>query len=886
VSALVEAFDEGTLELVAALIACEATLDLQYHCGVPSLFVKEGPLAGQHLSFDSILVLGRGNADVVIDDVEISRRHALIRAGEDFFEVVDLDSLNGTWVNGRRIHEAARVDPGDVIRLGKTVLEVEAEAELLRLQPPVAGPTIEPGLDSPRTAPLAPLPAVVSIEEGRCTECGTAVPSQARFCSYCGAALRPDDEGVLTAAPVPEPAIRDGAVPSSPADDELRPVTALFADVVGSTALGERLAPDEVKALIGECVNRMAQAVEQFGGTIQAYMGDGIAGFFGMPAAHEDDPERAAHAALRIVEVVAKYAEDIAVAWDVKDFHVRVGVNSGQTAVGIVGAADQQKVALGDTTNVAARLQSIAVPGTILVGESTARRLAHRFVLESLGEVSVKGRSQPVAAWRLVRVQTGTRTPAPTPLVGREPEVTRIRVALEELTEGRGQLLLLVGEAGIGKTRLLREFRTIAGDRTLWLDGHCRSYGGAPLYWPFVEALRQWLGVDPGEAEVSVRTKLRAKLTSLAALDPVEILPQLGRLLSLRADIDVTDSLRELRPEELVEEIRRAYCTWIEALSTQQPVVLAIDDLHWADAPTRELAEALLAVTDRAPLLLATAFRGDLPSEGSRFRLHALEHYAHRVAELALGPLSDSVAAEFLGMLMPEGLDQSAKQELIGRAEGNPLYLEELLRSLIEGGVLERRRHTWALTVTPAAILPPALEGLLIARIDGLPDETGRLAQVAAVIGRVFPARVLERVAGSEECERGVSVLLRAQYIRELRRYPELVYTFKHGLLQEAALSTLTPARRQELYGRVAAVFEELYASSRDEYLEVLAYYYAQSRNLAKALEYLEQAGSRAASLNANAQALELWTKASKVAAKLKDTAAERRITEQLARLG
>ena len=558
-SAVVEAFDEGTLELVAALVACEATLDLEYHCGVPSLFVKEGPLTGQHLSVDSMLVLGRGNADVVIDDLEISRRHALIRAGEDFFEVVDLDSLNGTWLNGRRIHEAARVGPGDVIRLGKTVLEVEAEAELLPPQPLAGGHTLEPRLDSPKTAPPASLPAVVSIEEGRCTECGTAVPSQARFCPYCGAALRPGEEVVPPTEPVvPEPAIHDGAVASSQAADELRPVTALFADVVGSTALGERLAPDEVKALIGECVNRMARAVEQFGGTIQAYMGDGIAVFFGMPAAHEDDPERAAHAALRIVEVVAEYAEDIALAWDVKDFHVRVGVNSGQTAVGIVGAADQQKVALGDTTNVAARLQSIAVPGTIVVGESTARRLAHRFVLESLGDVSVKGRSQPVTAWRLVRVQTGTQAPAPTPLVGREPEVARLRVALEELIEGRGQLLVLVGEAGIGKTRLLSEFRTIAGDRTFWLDGHCRAYGGAPLYWPFVEALRQWLGVEPGEAEVSVRTKLRAKLTSLAALDPVQILPQLGRLLSLRVDTAVMASLRELKPEELGEEIRRA----------------------------------------------------------------------------------------------------------------------------------------------------------------------------------------------------------------------------------------------------------------------------------------------------------------------------------------
>ncbi|MGH2997168.1 MAG: adenylate/guanylate cyclase domain-containing protein, partial [Gaiellaceae bacterium] len=290
------------------------------------------------------------------------------------------------------------------------------------------------------------------------------------------------------------------------AGDELRPVTVLFADIVGSTALGERLAPEEVKALVGECVTAMSRAVEEYGGTIQAYQGDGICAYFGVPAAHEDDPERAARAALRILEVVGEYGRDIAGAWGIADFNVRIGINSGQTAVGFVGAGDPQAVALGDTTNVAARLQGEARPGTITVGEAIARHLSNQFVFEPLGELALKGRTEPVSVFRLVRSQTEERPSAPPRLVGRAPEVERLRTAVEDLRAGRGQVVVLLGEPGIGKTRLLTEVRSIAGDEITWLEGHCLSYGGLPS-WPFIEILRRWLGVESGEAEVAVRTK-------------------------------------------------------------------------------------------------------------------------------------------------------------------------------------------------------------------------------------------------------------------------------------------------------------------------------------------------------------------------------------------
>jgi class 3 adenylate cyclase len=662
-------------------------------------------------------------------------------------------------------------------------------------------------------------------------------------------------------------------------EDELRPVTVLFADIVGSTALGERLAPDEVKALVGECVSRMSRAVEEYGGMVQAYMGDGICAYFGVPAAHEDDPERAARAGLRILAVVGEYGRDIAGAWGVEDFNVRVGINTGQTAVGLVGAGDPQAVALGDTTNLAARLQSVAAPGTIAVGPSTARRLSHRFVFESLGEVAVRGRAEPVHVARLVRPQAAERQ-THLPLVGRKAEVARLHGTVGDLSAGRGQVLLLVGEAGIGKTRLLAELRTLTGDTVTWLQGHCLSYGGL-VAWPFIEMLRHWLGVEEGDAELAVRTRARARLGGLLGADRETVLPALARLIRIRLDNEPHDR-PDVGPEDRAAEIHAAYGAWIEALSQQRPVVVALEDLHWADATTRELAEHLLELTDRAPLLLATTLSPDTASEAWRFRLRALADYAHRTTDVVLGPLTDEAAGELAQSLLPGALDDATKRLLVERAEGNPLYVEELLRALVEAGGVQQRRRTWTVTVGAAGLLPGTLENLLVARIDRLPEGPRRLAQTAAVIGRQFPVRVLERVSAYDDVHADLAVLLRAQIVQELRRYPELECTFKHGLVHEAALSTLTPARREELYGRVVAAFEELFAASLDDYLERLAHYHAQSGNLATALVYLERAAANVTVVGAAADATELWRRAHVLADQLGDTAAQRRISERL----
>ncbi|MGZ8629017.1 MAG: ATP-binding protein [Actinomycetota bacterium] len=666
--------------------------------------------------------------------------------------------------------------------------------------------------------------------------------------------------------------------------DEMRPITALFADIVGSTGLGERLGPDEVKALVGEFVTRMSRAVEEYGGSVQAYMGDGICAYFGVPTAHEDDPERAARAALRIVGVASGYAAEVESAWGITGFSVRVGLNSGPAAVGVVGGEDAQTVALGDTTNVAARLQSAAEPGTIAVGPGSASRLASIFVLEPLGDLTVKGRNGAVSASRLVGPRPSAEPRAVTPLVGRDRELGRVESSVQDLQAGRGHVLLVVGEAGLGKTRMLEELRTRTGEAATWLEGRCASYGAEAPFGPFVDVLRTWIGADEGDAELAVRMKLRARVGALLGPAQERILPFLGLLLSIRLDPDQERELLSLSADELTAREHDAYLTWVEAVAAKRPLVLALDDLHWANRTTRELAERLLHLTDRSAVMLAVALRPDPASEGWVFRSKAQGEFAHRTEELTLAPLTADAARELIDAIVPPGLfGDPVRDELVAKAEGNPLYVEELVRALMQSG--GDRRRTWTITPGTAAELPPALEALLVARIDRLEPGARRLAQVAAVVGREFPVSVAAVVAESPDPDGDVAALLRAEIVRELRRFPELECTFRHGLLQEAALSTLTPTSMRELYGRVGHAMEERYGDQLKESLERLAFYFYRSAEPEIALGYLERAAERAVGLEAFERAQSLWTRARRLAERVGDEEAIARIDARLAEL-
>jgi adenylate cyclase len=329
--------------------------------------------------------------------------------------------------------------------------------------------------------------------------------------------------------------------------------------------------------------------------------------------------------------------------------------------------------------------------------------------------------------------------------------------------------------------------------------------------------------------------------------------------------------------------VQRAYASWIRGLCRERPVVLAVHDLHWADHATLELVDHLVDHLDELPFMIAATSRGSVQEDDRHLRERARRNHPDRVVELALGPLDDADAEELLSRLAPGELAPEARQEVLGLAEGNPLYVEQLLRSLLETGGLAARR-TWALTT--AALLPTGLESLLVARIAALPRDARRIAQAGAVLGRTFAPTLLAAVSGVDDVELNIARLLRANIIREIRPVPDREFAFTHGLLQEAALSTLTRARQRELYRLVAAAHEREFLDSLDEHLERLAFYCARGGDLERALDYLERAANRAMSLSSHTQAVALWSRAATVAEKVSDPAARSRIEQRLVELG
>ncbi|MGZ8651760.1 MAG: ABC transporter substrate-binding protein [Actinomycetota bacterium] len=652
-------------------------------------------------------------------------------------------------------------------------------------------------------------------------------------------------------------------MPDDPRDarEERRVITAVFADLVGSTALGEHLDPEELKVIVGDAVARVIGAVEAFGGTIKDLAGDGVLALFGAPAAHEDDPERAVRASLQIVEEIADYAREVEAAWGVQGFAVRVGVQSGPVVVGAIGAGSRVEYsALGDAVNTAARLQSAAAAGEVLVGEETFQLVEPMFDWGSATELELKGKSAPVVA-RVALAATGVHERArglegvQVRLVGRDRELDAGRRAVAGSLAGTGGILFVTGEPGIGKTRLVAELRDLfeAGTpqhgRALWLEGRCVSYGESMPYWPFRDLLRGWIGVLADEPELRVRVALRRMADRLFGARATELSPYLATLLGLTLEPDAARRLAELSPEALQYRTFEVVRELIARLTEEGPVAVVLEDLHWSDATSLQLLERLFTDTENTALLLVLTSRLERDHPWWRAKEEVSRELPHRITDVTLEALSGDAGKELLHALVGEGtLPPDVERRILEPAEGNPFFLEELIRSLVDAGAVTHDEHGWRFVHDAPLEVPPTVEKVILARIDRL-DAGARDALVAAsVLGRQFGLPLLEAVVGGEEgaVRQSLLDLMRLDLVREGRRWPEPEYRFKHALIQEAAYRTLVTVDRNRLHRDAAGWLEARYEGREEEVAGLLAHHWLAADDEDKAVTYLAIAGDGA----------------------------------------
>jgi len=550
---------------------------------------------------------------------------------------------------------------------------------------------------------------------------------------------------------------------SSKLSGERKPVTALFADVVGSTALAEQMDAEDWTVMMNEAFDRLSGAVFRYEGTIAQLQGDAMVAFFGAPVAHEDDPERAVMAALDMIDAANEYAAELKRREGI-DFRIRAGLNTGPVVVGNVGSdLRYEYTALGDAMNTAARMQSAAQPGTVLVTENTYRLTRESFDVEDLGEIEVKGKAEPVHAYRVLgrKATPGSKRGLAgigldSPMIGRDEPLERLTDVLDVVRAGGGRIAFVIGEPGIGKSRLLAELRKVAeapAEGALpatWIEGRCVSYGRNLPYQLLIDVVRSILGLSFGIPEAEARRTLDARLADLltdVAEEVPDTAPYLASLLGLPLRPDEVERTA-LDPDVMQGRIVAATHRLLRGLTRRGPVALVLEDVHWADPASLDVARQLMPLSTGLPILIVAAMRAETDSPGWAFIEQARQLFGDSITEIRLEPLSEADSRTLISNLLEiESLPEPIRTAIMARAEGNPFFVEEVVRMLIERGVIEARGDRWVATGAIAtAEIPENLHGLLLARIDGLPESAKRSLRIAAVIGRQFPVRVLERV--------------------------------------------------------------------------------------------------------------------------------------------
>jgi len=696
-----------------------------------------------------------------------------------------------------------------------------------------------------------------------CAQCGAELPADAKFCLQCGRQVgAPTAEQFRFTSPqsyTPKHLAEKILTSKSVLEGERKQVTVLFADLKGSMELLADRDPEEARKLLDPVLEHMMEAVHRYEGTVNQVMGDGIMALFGAPLAHEDHAVRACYAALRMHESVKRYAEEIQRSAGIP-LQIRVGLNSGEVVVRSIGNdLHMDYTAVGQTTHLAARMEQVAMPGSTVVSEQSHKLTEGFFQFKGLGAAQVKGVSEPLNIYELLGVgplRTRLEVAARRGLVrfvGRQPEMEQMKRALNLARGGRGQIVGVMGEPGVGKSRLFYEFKILEQSGCLVMEAFSVSHGKAYPYLPLIELLKDYFQITPQDDERTRREKVAGKLVVLdRALE--DTLPYLSFLLGISEPSSSLDQMdAKIRRQRTLDAIKRL----LLRESLNQPLLVVFEDLHWVDGETQAFLDILSESVASARVLLLVNYRPEYRhSWGNK------TYYT----QLRLDPLGQEDAEELLTALLGHGASLNTLRRLIlKKTEGNPFFMEEVVQTLAEEKVLVGVRGDYQLEKSASELqIPATVQVALAARIDRLGAEEKGLLQTLAVIGKLFPTSLIKRVVekSEDELHRLLFQLQAGEFIYEQPSYPEVEYTFKHALTQEVAYNSVLTEHRRFLHERTAQAIEGLYQGRLEEHYSGLAYHYSRSGNVEKAVEYLKLAGQQALQQSANHEAVSHLTTA------------------------
>src|SRR5713226_7382455 len=673
----------------------------------------------------------------------------------------------------------------------------------------------------------------------RCPKCGAENAPSSAYCEDCGAALAGNAASAATGSPQGASTASEIRVtpeqqdPSKTIDGERKTVTALFADIKGSTELMEDLDPEAARAIIDPALKLMIEAAHRYDGHIVQSTGDGIFALFGAPVAHEDHPQRALYAALRLQEELKRYSDRMRQEGRLP-LQARVGVNTGEVVVRSIqtGDAHTEYTPIGHTANLAARMQVLAPIGSIATTEQVRKLCEGYFLFNGLGPTKVKGVSEPVNVYEVTglgplrtRLQRAVGRGL-TKFVGREREMEALKRAAEQAKSGRGQIVAAMAEPGVGKSRLFFEFKAASQFGWIMLETFSVSHGKASAYLPVIDLLRNYFRIASEDDERTRREKVAGRLSMLdASLEDAR--PYLFSLLGIvEGDDPLAQMDGQIKKRRTLEAIKRI----LLRESLNQPLMVIFEDLHWIDEQTQELLNLLADSIGTAKILLLVNYRPEYSHQWN-----SKTYYT----QLRLDPLGKESAEEMLSALLRYCKDLLPLNRLIiERTEGTPFFMEEIVQALFEDGVLQRNETVKLARSMNAVKVPATVQGVLAARIDRLSPEDKELLQTLAVIGRQFALSLVRCVFDgrkNDELERMLADLQMAEFIYEQPATGDIEYIFKHALTQEVAYNSLLIERRKLLHERAGVALESMFAEQLDDHLGELARHYSRSDNVAKA---------------------------------------------------